>query len=98
MMNQLTKQWFDDANQDAAPTRYSEGQTRVTFHKSKTSPVSSNNSKLTVDKKTYHNLNNVHGATSNVLLDSTDDDDYEDQEEIVIDQIQLINSARPTKP
>lgn len=82
-MNKLTKQWFDDANQDANTSRNSSGESSVYFKKPSTN---GNKIKTTLDNKVYQNLN------STVLLDSTEneDDNDEDEEELVIDRSNLI--------
>ncbi|CAF0728350.1 unnamed protein product [Brachionus calyciflorus] len=76
-MNRLTKQWFDETNQDAKASSHNQEATRVHFKK-----PSNNQTKIDNDR-VYRNI------SSTILLDSSDDDD-EDDEEIVIDKTNLI--------
>lgn len=75
-MNRLTKQWFDESNQDAKLNN--QESTRVHFKKPSGKQTKVDNDKV------YRNL-----SSNTVLLDSSEDEDDED-EEIIIDKTNLI--------
>jgi hypothetical protein len=74
-MNKLTRQWFDEVNQDGMIKKEADGP-KVYFKKS------------SADKVAYHNVNS-QASSSNILLETTDESDEED-EQVVIDKTQLI--------
>jgi hypothetical protein len=86
-MNKLTKQWFDEVNQDAQAASREQDGPKVYFKKTPSGDKKTSESKNVA----YHNLNQMSvGATSNILLDSTDQESDEDEEQVVIDKTQLL--------
>lgn len=79
-MNTLTRQWFNEVNQDHIGSR-EESKSKVTFKKSNGVSTTIN------DNKTYHKLDPKNAAS--ILLDSTDDED--DDDDVIIDKTKLIN-------
>jgi hypothetical protein len=76
-MRNLTKQWFDEVKKD-----------------DKTNENNwSNKSKFTqktVDNKTYHKLN--AGNVSNILLETSDEEENSENEQIIIDKTKFSNT------
>jgi len=71
-MNKLTKQWFDDANQDMKNGSKLTPQARVLYKKSSNK---TNNGNTSEELK----LNKPGLNTSSILLESTEDDDDDDE-------------------
>jgi len=80
-MNNLTKQWFDEANKDDKVPK-AETKSKVVFKKKTTQ----NGETISNNNKTYHKLDAK--CASSILLDSSDDDDEDD--DIIIDKTRLI--------
>ncbi len=83
-MNKLTKQWFDDANQDMKNGSKLTPQARVLYKKSSTKTKNVNESEEL-------KLNKSGLNASSVLLESTDDDD-DDDDFIMNKSSSLLNS------
>ena len=88
-MNNLTKQWFDEANKNNDIEKdLEENKSKVSFKKSPQNGSSAAAvAKLTVNNKTYHKLNSKNAAS--ILIDSSEDDDDED-DQVIIDKTKLI--------
>ncbi len=84
-MNKLTKQWFDEVNQDAQFKPPEEGP-KIFFKKSETTQSGSKKTPENRQKISYHHLNTP--SSSNILLETSDDDESDDlnDEQIVLDQ------------